>query len=206
MSKITKILLILGVVFYSSGAFCDSGIDAYKGRYADALFIKSDDKRTLLVSGGAVPQGGSTAADCFAKAIIGLKKQPNYFEGPLDPVKNDIVSIDESISSGRRVGVYLHSDHLRIGNVEVDGICADGIDFSGNYRKISKNTVAYRNIYLYFMLAAGQDALHLKESGHVNLVKEELKPFIDNMKNSWKFDPNDQMSIDKIKNLYFGNQ
>lgn len=152
MKAIIKSVFLSVALAHATYAMCGTAISVYAGAYGDAILIDSGENKTLLVAGGAIPQGPATPSDCFAKATLHLKKRPNFYEGPLNPVRNEIIDVDANSVSGKRAGVYIYPSRIRIGNVEVNGICADGIDFSGDYKKVAEQSAKYASTFTYFML------------------------------------------------------
>ncbi|SEJ92988.1 hypothetical protein [Paraburkholderia diazotrophica] len=185
MKSIIKLIICMCVILYGVRAFSAGNPKVYRGERGDALLIDAGAEKTFMIAGGALARGSATAGDCFARAILKLNKPPNYFEGELEPVENEIINVDIKDIIGRGVGVYVSKNRLKVGNVEVDGICADGIDFSGYYREIPERDAKYKSIFLYFMRLSEQNAIHLREAGNVAAAVNELKPFVDSCREKW---------------------
>ncbi|OLL31214.1 hypothetical protein BTH42_13530 [Burkholderia sp. SRS-W-2-2016] len=181
---------------------CGSTINVYAGAHADALLIDSGEHKTLLVAGGAIPQGPATAADCFAKATLQLKKKPNFYEGPLNPVHNEIIDADANSVSGKRAGLYVYPASIRIGNVETAGICADGVDFFGVYKKISERDAKYASVFTKFMLLEDQNAAEMKKNGRFDEANQELRPFVEINHAKLKLGSADRKAVESIVKEY----
>lgn len=185
MKQIIKLLLCAILFGVSTSAFCADQIHAYKGRLGTALLIDSNGERVVMIAGGAIPNGAATSGDCFAKSNISLKKTPGYYEGDFSPVHNEIVELSSSDVEGKGIGLYLSDNEIKIGGAEVSGICADGVDFSGIYNEVQKNSTDYRNAFLYFMNLAHQDSNYLYRNKDVSGASKELQPFVDNYDHDW---------------------
>lgn len=176
MKTIIKLFLFGFAFTHLPYAMCASVISVYALAYSNAILIDSGERKTLLIAGGAMPQGPSTPSDCFAKSTLHLKKKPNYYEGSLEPVHNEIMSVDADSVLGKQAGVYIYPSSIRIGNVEVNGICADGIDFSGNYKRVAEDTTKYASTFAYFMRMTDQNTMSIKKTGKSLEAKEDLRP------------------------------
>ena len=179
MKKIIKYALCISVALYATQAFGIDNLKIYQGERGSVLLIDSDVKKTLMIAGGADPRGAATAGDCFIKTILSLNKLPNYYEGNLEPINNDLINITSKDVAGKGVGIYLYANKLRVGGVDTEGICADGIDFSGEYREISERNAKYKSIFLYFMRLSSQNAVFLKKHGDTASAIRELKPILE---------------------------
>jgi len=119
--------------------------------------LVSGEQRILTLAGGAIPRSSGTNGDCFVKARIYLRKRPNFYEGDLLPVKNDLVTLNDLDVSGKRMGVYLMKDKIHVGGVDVSGICGDFTDFSGDYELLKKGSRRYWETLEYFNKISGWD-------------------------------------------------
>lgn len=198
---VTSFLFGLALV-HATYAMCGTGISVYAGAHGDALLIDAGENKTLLVAGGAIPQGPATASDCLAKASLHLKKEPNFFEGPLKPVHNEIIGTDANSVSGKRAGAYIYPSRIRIGNVEVDGICADGVDFSGVYKKVGERTAKYASTFAYFMRMEDQNAADMRKNGKSTEANGELRPFIEVNYTNLKLGSEDRKTVESISKEY----
>ena len=202
MKAIIKSFLFGFAIFNATDAMCAGTMNIYSGANGDAILIDSDEGKTLLVAGGAIPQGPATSSDCFAKATLRLQNGPNFYVGSLDPVHNEVTDADANAVSGKRAGVYIYKSRIRIGNVEVNGICADGVDFSGDYKKISENSSKYASTFAYFMQMTDQNAMNVKKNGMPDDAKEELRPFIEANHSKLKLNIEDRKVVESVENDY----
>ncbi|MDH6146697.1 MULTISPECIES: hypothetical protein [Paraburkholderia] len=202
MKAIIKSVFLSVALAHATYAMCGTAISVYAGAYGDAILIDSGENKTLLVAGGAIPQGPATPSDCFAKATLHLKKRPNFYEGPLNPVRNEIIDVDANSVSGKRAGVYIYPSRIRIGNVEVNGICADGIDFSGDYKKVAEQSAKYASTFTYFMRMEGQNAADMRKHGKPTEANEALRPFIEANHTKLKLDKEDRKTVESISKEY----
>jgi hypothetical protein len=194
---------LFGLAFvHATYAIGGSVISVFVGAHGDAMLIDSDGSKTLLVAGGAIPRGSTTASDCFAKATLHLKQGSNFYEGPLNPVHNEIIDANADAISGKQVGVFIYPSRIRIGNVEVDGICADGIDFSGYYKKVAEQSAKYASTFTYFMRMEDQNAADMRKNGKPAEANEELRPFIETNHNKLKLDNQDRKAVESISKEY----
>jgi len=161
MKKIINVALMIFSFVTCSPAFASAAIHAYQGDHGDVLFVDSSDGSAIMIAGGAMPNGAATASDCFAEAHVLLKETPNYYEGDSVPAYNEISRVTKDQIHGQGIGFYLSSGMLRIGGAEVSGICADGVDFSGNYKEILKSDGEYKTKFIYFMNLAHQNSNYL---------------------------------------------
>src|SRR5579864_8164453 len=118
MNEIIKWLVCTSVTLCAAQASFAVTVRIYHGQNGEALLIDVGEDRSFLIAGGAIPRGADAAGDCFAKATLKLKKSPNYFEGDLDPVRNEIMDVSGEDVAGKGVGVYVLLDRIRVGNVE----------------------------------------------------------------------------------------
>lgn len=202
MKAIIKPLFLSVALVHGTYAICGTAISVYAGAHGDAMLIDSGESKTLLVAGGAMPQGPATPSDCFAKATLHLKREPNFYEGPLNPAHNEIIDVDANSVSGKRAGAYIYPSRIRIGNVEVDGICADGIDFSGDYKKVSEQSAKYASTFTYFMRMEDQNAADTRKNGKPAEADEELRPFIETDYEKFKLDKEDRKTVESISKKY----
>jgi hypothetical protein len=138
---------------------CAGELTIYKGKYASAVIVNSNGRRILLLAGGAIPRGAATSADCFIEAEISLQVKPSYYEGNVLPVSNELVLMSASDVMGKKVGIYLYKNKLRVGGVDTTGICADFIDFSGDYVRLSNSTRQYKDELDYFSEVSPNDLI-----------------------------------------------
>jgi hypothetical protein len=190
MKIIIRILLLIAVARFSGPVFSSDNVGIYQGLRSEALLLYSNNENILMISGGAIPRGAATAGDFFVKSHIKLKKRPNYYEGNLDPVSNEIVEIDNDKIYNNGLGVYLYPQKIRIGGVQATGICADGIDLSGEYQKTKKSSDSYRRIFLRFMNLSHENANFIFGKGNMRGAIAELRPFIENYNDEWITDKN----------------
>lgn len=206
MKAIIKSIFLSVLLLQSQYAMCGTAISIYAGAHGNAILIDSGESKMLLVAGGAIPQGPATPSDCFAKATLHLKKGPNYYEGPLNPVHNEIIDTDTNAISGKQDGVFIYPSRIRIGNVEVDGICADGIDFSGYYKKVAEQSAKYASTFTYFMRMEDQNAADMRKKGKSAEANEELRPFIEANHSKLKLDNQDRKIVESISKEYIFTQ
>ncbi|WP_157003135.1 hypothetical protein [Ralstonia sp. A12] len=162
----------------STSALSDTSLNAYQGKNGVAMLLESDGRRTFVISGGALPRGTATAADCLAKIKLTKNRPPNYFEGHLASTNNSISRLDRSDIDGKLGGLYVLKNKVRVGGIDTSGICPDGIDFYGNYAEINKNSLSYISTFIYFLDLISQDATNSLDE-ESNAI-DEIKPFIDN--------------------------
>ena len=177
-------------------------INVFAGKHGDAMLIDSDESKTLLVAGGAIPRGQATPSDCFAKATLHLKNGQNFYEGPLNPVHTEILDSDAGDISGKQVDVFIYPSRIYIVKVEVDGICADGIDFSGDYKKVAEQSARYASTFTYFMRMEDQNAADMRKNGKLAEANEELRPFIETNHSKLKLDNQDRNAVESISKEY----
>lgn len=202
MKLIIKSSVCLIFTLLAFPVFSTEIINIYHAKNGSALIINSGANNKFMIAGGATDQGASTASDCFAKATVRIKKLPNYYEGNIDPASNELLSVTSDEVSGRGLGIYISNDLIRVGNVELDGICADGVDFSGFYKKISNNDPRYKSAFIYFMSLEDQDAMHLVKVGDIKGAKSGLEPFICNYNPKWGDGNGNGKLIDRIFSDY----
>lgn len=177
-------------------------VNAYQGQRGTALIIDFNGDRIFMAAGGAVPNGAATSGDCFIKAHMTLKKSPNYYEGALLPLHNELFDLDASDVHGKGVGLYLSENEIRVGGAQVDGICADGTDFSGNYAELQKSNDDYRKVYLYFMSLAYQDSSYLYKNKDLSGAAKDLQPFVENFALVWLQDKDNRKVLIPALNDY----
>ena len=203
MKTAIKSAIYIGFSLLCANVFAATvAIEIYKGKRGDVVVVTSDGGRSFMIAGGASPRGAATAGDCFAKATLKIKRPPNYYEGELEPVKNEIADLSVEDVSGKGVGAYLFRNKIKIGNVEVDGICADGVDFSGYYHKLEVGDKRYESIFMYFMRLASQDAAYRESGGNVAAAINDLRPFVENYKEEWRANESNKNLIDLTNKKY----
>ncbi|MBW9102781.1 hypothetical protein [Paraburkholderia phenoliruptrix] len=196
-------LFFFGIALvHASQAICGTALNVYAGAHGDAILIDAGKRKTLLVAGGAVPRGAGTASDCFAKATLSLKRKPDFYEGQLDSVHNEIIDVDPDAASGRLAGVYIYPSGIRIGNIEVDGICADGIDFSGDYKKVRQESAKYASAFAYFMRMEAQNAENIRKHDGRAAANDSLRPFIEADYAKLRLDIQDRKAVESILKKY----
>ncbi|WP_143787498.1 hypothetical protein [Paraburkholderia phenazinium] len=196
-------LFLCGFTFFHiSYAMCGSVIRVYAGPHGDAILIDSGESKTLLVAGGATPQGPATPSDCFAKATLHLKKGPNFYKGPLNPVHNEMIDADADIISGKQAGAFIYPSRIRVGNVEVNSICADGIDFSGYYEKVAEQSEKYARTFTYFMRMEEENSTNTRKNGKPAEANEALWPFIETSHKKLKLDNRDRKTVESISKKF----
>lgn len=200
--KIINVFLTILSLAVCPPLFASGAIRAYQGSHGDALFVDSSDGQAIMIAGGAVPNGAATASDCFAEAYVSLKKAPNYYEGVFIPVFNEISHVTKEEIHDQGIGLYLSSDKLKIGGAEISGICADGIDFSGNYKEIFKGSREYQRKFLYFMNLAHQNSNYLFEHRDIKAALAGLKPFVENYVPDWLADSSSEKILIPAINDY----
>ena len=202
-NKTAAQLFLCGLTLvHVSYAVCGSVISVYAGAHGDAILIDSGESKMLLVAGGAIPHGPATPSDCFAKATLHLKKGLNFYESPLNPVSNEIIDADAETILGKQAGVFIYPSRIRIGDLEVDGICADGIDFSGYYKRVAEKSAKYASTFTYFMRMEDQNAAGTRKDGKPAEANEELRPFIETNHRKLKLDNQDRKTVEYILKKY----
>lgn len=184
----------------SASALSATSLNAYQGKNGIAMLLESNDLRTFVISGGALPRGTATSADCFAKIKLTKYTPPNYFEGHLAPTNNSISHQDESDIDDKLGGLYILENKVRVGGIDVSGICPDGIDFHGNYSKISANSPIYINTFTYFLDLISQDVTN--SINKKNDVLDEIKPFIENKPNKCDSDAKCKSTFNSSHAIY----
>ncbi|WP_316679710.1 hypothetical protein [Ralstonia flaminis] len=177
MKKIINILTITALII-SAPILAADHIKAYKGNHGIALMIESNDHRTFIIFGGAIPNGSATAAGCLAKINLTKHETPNYFEGNLSPTNNKISNTDESDIESKLGGLYILKNKIQVGGIDTSGICADGIDFHGNYNELKTEDKQYTNTFTYFLDLINQDVINSAKEQRKSKAIQELEPFI----------------------------
>lgn len=186
MKLLTKIATATSLILVCCHAlFAAEQISAYHGPRGDVLLTRTGGQPRIMIAGGALPKGGATAGDCFAQAPLALKKPPRYYEGNFLSAHNDLISVGEADVAGKGIGVYLFDDHIDVGGAEVDGICADGIDFSGRYIGQRSDSDSYARIFIYFMSLAHENANYLFKQKKTSDALETLRPFVEAYQSDW---------------------
>ncbi|WP_027209559.1 hypothetical protein [Burkholderia sp. WSM2232] len=202
MKAIIRLFLFSIVLVHATHAMSGTALNIYSGAHGDAILIDAGKNKTLIVAGGAIPRGAGMASDCFAKATLSLKTKPNFYEGQLDSVHNEIIDADLDSVSGRLAGAYIYPSRIRIGKIEVDGICADGIDFSGDYKKIRQESEKYASIFAYFMRMEAQNAENIKKHDGRTAEIDILRPFIEADYTKLRLDIQDRKVVESIFKKY----
>ncbi|SAL10225.1 hypothetical protein AWB71_00151 [Caballeronia peredens] len=182
MKGIIKILALI-LMLHAFTASAQETVTVYHGVRGDAILVANSNGMILHIVGGSIAKGSSTAADCFAKSVLHAASKSNYFEGVFEPVKNDITDTSVEDIAGKGIGVYIYPNEIRVGGAEIDGICADGVDFSGPYKKISMRDPRFVSIFVYFLGLIDQNAMHLVQLGNIPAAERELGPFVRVLRN-----------------------
>ncbi|WP_420211391.1 hypothetical protein ACN8ZM_28350 [Burkholderia aenigmatica] len=155
----------------------------YTAQGADAALVKNDNLYTLTLSGGAPPAGASTSADCYVKSRE-LKLENDSLDGELAPVHNGIANISEKAVAGHRIFASLRNSALEIKDVNVQGICADDIDLTGNYKLVVEDGDLKKK-YIYYLDMAHQEALIFLKNDHPREAVEILAPYANIYQEKW---------------------
>jgi uncharacterized protein YecT (DUF1311 family) len=93
MRRIIKHSIFAGMILYSACVLCDTNIAAYKGRYPDAVLVRSNETQVLMVAGGVVLAEASQSM-CSSNVTKELeacaKGNFEYSEQILDSTYNDL--------------------------------------------------------------------------------------------------------------------
>ncbi|WGS54702.1 hypothetical protein LFL96_27245 [Paraburkholderia sp. D15] len=186
MKWVIRVAFLWILFFCWVSAFAaDSRISLFSRGTADAALLINEGKKTLLIAGGAPPGGGATSADCFVKVDVLSKKGDSYYEGKLSAVHNSIANLDERYVAGRHAGVYMFHQSIRVGGVQIGGLCADDIDFSGRYLELGKEDRRYREVFLYYAGMMHENAIYLIGINDFESAVRDLRPFADNYSSDW---------------------
>ncbi|WP_143707124.1 hypothetical protein ACQR5U_02730 [Xanthomonas oryzae pv. oryzicola] len=199
MKKTIKaILFLLG--FFSACAYAD-GLRIYSGEQGGLAVIEMSQSYDVAGYGGAVKNREPVAGDCFFRAIVRKKKEPNYYEGDLLPVKNELVSFSEKDVAGKGAGMHLSPDVVKVTGVEVNDLCAYGIDFSGDYVLAVAGSSKYIEWFVDFVNLADQDAMKMNGAAK-RQAAERLNSFMNAFDPAWKLDKQQEKVMARVKNDY----
>ena len=130
MKQIIKILFFLISI---SSAYADV-LNIYSNKHTDILSIKQKNNVVFVLGFGGA-EASPIAADCAFKTFMSHKDE--YLTGSLLNMDTDLISYDIQNSDMRKVLIEVHKDILTIKDINTFGLCGLGINFLGNYTKIS---------------------------------------------------------------------
>lgn len=202
MKKLFKIGTFLWMVASACFASGSESIRAFRGKRGQVLFVDAENKQKVMIAGGAISNGAATAGDCFAEAYVSLKKAPNYYEGNFVSVRNDLTSVTDDEVKDKGIGFYLTVNQIRIGGAETSDMCADRVDFSGDYSEWQKGSREYKEEFVYFMGLAHQNANYLFARKNSREALAELRPFIEAYDRTWLKSVHDRKTLIAAINDY----
>lgn len=203
MKMIAGVATGLLSIVLGSPARAAGEVSIYHGAAGDIGVVKDGGGYTVWMAGGAVPNGAATAGDCFVKSFVSLKKRPDYYEGDFIAVHNEIVGLNQSEMDGKGIGLLLDSDKVQVTGAETDGLCADGVDFAGEYSAVLKPSDRYRDSFLYLMNLEHQDSVYkLNKQKDAKGAVDDLRPFVESYQSSWLDDASSRKVIVPALNDY----
>ncbi|WP_175903936.1 tetratricopeptide repeat protein [Burkholderia seminalis] len=187
MKRIIKLSIGGFLTFTTLLAHSEGFVKFYATQGADAALVKVDDLYTLTLSGGAPPAGASTSADCYVKSRE-VKLKGDYLDGGFAPIHNGIANIDEKSVVGHRVFARLKNTTLEIKDADVAGICANDIDFTGDYKIVAERADLKRR-YAYYLDMVHQEALLFLKRDRPKDAAKILAPYARAYQKNWLSDP-----------------
>lgn len=187
MSLLMKKIINLSIggffTFTTLLAHSESFVKFYETQGADAALVKVDDLYTLTLSGGAPPAGASTSADCYVKSRE-IKLKSDSLDGEFAPIHNGIANIGEKSVAGHRVFARVKESIIEVMDANVAGICADDIDFTGNYKIVTEGG-GLREKYAYYLDMVHQEALLFLKNDRSKDAAKVLAPYAEAYQKNW---------------------
>ncbi len=146
--KITKIFFAFFGVVAINNACSEEYLNVYNANYGSVAVYSNNLRNDVYAIGGAVPNGAATPADCFMRAQVKITKTPDVYSGNLDAVSNRVILISDSDVLGKKIFVQLMSGEVLIQRSDTNGICADGIDFTGKYTRVLPGSKDFEEIFM----------------------------------------------------------
>lgn len=154
-------------------------ISVYTNSRADIVILHNHGSASHIYGyGGAPDLGPSTPADCAVSASLYFDDDSELFSGDVQGINTNSISYSSADAKGHKASLEIEDEFLEIKELDVFGLCAFGIDFTGQYIKANPGTPSFNESLIAILQLVYEDSLHRLNDHDIRSAIRNLEPFI----------------------------